>query len=87
VTGSDVGTAENPKFPLLNLFRDLIFPQVEELVRPGGRFSGYTPITQGGNAGPHNDGEYLRFVKEYCETRSWYWLGAASAPDAPYECA
>jgi hypothetical protein len=84
VTGSDVGTAENPKFPLLNLFHDFIFPQVEELVRPGGRFAGYTPIIQGNNAGPHNDGEYLRFVNEYCETRSRHWK--PQAPQMPHTC-
>jgi hypothetical protein len=41
------------------------------------------PIVQGDNAGLHsNDGEYLRFVKEYCETKSWHW--EPQAPQMPH---
>eukprot|EP00957_Ditylum_brightwellii_P114726 8748228-Ditylum_brightwellii.AAC.1 len=44
VTGSTEGTDSDPKFPLLRLFRDVIFPMTEDLVGDGGKFSGYIPI-------------------------------------------
>jgi hypothetical protein len=33
-----------------------IFPKVEGLVGPGGKYEGYKPVFQGDNAGPHIDG-------------------------------
>ena len=73
VTGSNEGSADNPKFPLLNAFRDNIFKKVEKLVGPGGDFEGYTPIFQGDNAGPHQDKPFMKFVTEYCEEKGWHW--------------
>ena len=41
VTGCSHGTLDNPKFPLKALFENKIFPDVEALVGPGGKFEGY----------------------------------------------
>jgi hypothetical protein len=53
VTGLDSGTSDAPKFALLDLFRDIIFPEIHWLVGPGGKYEGYIPVMQGDNAGPH----------------------------------
>jgi hypothetical protein len=73
VTGSKVGTADDPKYPLQNLFRECIFPMIELEVGPGGRYEGYIPIIQGDNAGPHEDGTYKKFVQDYCASKGWHW--------------
>jgi hypothetical protein len=52
VTGSDKGTLNNPKFSLLALFCDQVFPKIGKLVGPGGAYEGYLPVFQGDNAGP-----------------------------------
>ena len=51
VTGSDSGTASQPKFPLKG-----------RLVGPGGKYEGYLPVFQGDNAGPHEDTSYKRLL-------------------------
>ena len=48
VTGCSHGTLDNPKFPLKALFENKMFPDVEALVGPGGKFEGYVPIFQAG---------------------------------------
>ena len=40
VTGCSHGTLDNPKFPLKALFENKMFPDVEVLVGPGGKFEG-----------------------------------------------
>ena len=35
VTGSNKGTSDDPKFPLLNFFEHHTFPRIETLVGPG----------------------------------------------------
>ena len=40
VTGSSEGTSKDPKFPLLDYFKYAVFPEVEKLTGPGGRFFG-----------------------------------------------
>jgi len=82
VTGSDHGTSDKPKFALLDLFRDHIFPNVEKLVCAGGDYEGYMPVFQGDNAGPHQDKRYLSFVKDYCNRNSWHW--EPQAPQMPH---
>lgn len=82
VTGTDPGTADNPKFPLVNVFKHYIFPKVQELVGPGGKYEGYTPIFQGDNAGPHQEDAYLKYVTEYCDERGWHW--EPQAPQMPH---
>ena len=74
VTGSSCGTADDPKFSLVNYFRELIFPAVKDLVKVGGTFEGYTTIIQEDNARPHQEGTYKRWVEEYCEQEGWHWI-------------
>jgi hypothetical protein len=64
--------------PLLPIFSDTIFPIVESLVGPGGKYEGYKPVFQGDNAGPHIDAAYLAGIKGHCETKGWYWEPQAS---------
>lgn len=73
VTGSDEGSADTPKFPLMNAFRDDIFPKVQRLVGPGGKFEGYIPVIQGDNAGPHQDKTFFNFVTSFCREKDWHW--------------
>ena len=73
VTGSSEGTSKDPKFPLLSYFKYAVFPEIEKLTGPGGKFAGYTPIIQGDNAGPHTDAKYTKFVKEHCQSKGWFW--------------
>jgi hypothetical protein len=82
VTGSTTGTATDPKFPLKLVFSNCIFPQLDELTRPGGQYEGYKVVVQGDNAGPHQDAEYLRYVRGECETRGWHWK--PQAPQMPH---
>jgi hypothetical protein len=46
VTGSDTGTCRSPKYPMLPLFLDTVFPKVEALVGVGGRYAGYVPSSR-----------------------------------------
>ena len=73
VTGSNEGTSTNPKFSLLALFRDQIFPKIELLVGDGGEYEGYLPVFQGDNAGPHTDATFHTFVKAFCDSKGWKW--------------
>jgi hypothetical protein len=58
VAGSDSGTSDAPKYALLDLFRDIISPEIHRLVRPGGKYEGYIPLMQGDNDGPHEEATY-----------------------------
>jgi hypothetical protein len=82
VTGSDEGTSDKPKFSLMSLFREHIFPKVGELVKDGGRFAGYIPVFQGDNAGPHIDKTYHTYVRDYCKSEGWHW--EPQAPQMPH---
>ena len=73
VTGSSEGTAKDPKFPLLEYFKHGVFPEIERLTKPGGKFSGYTPVIQGDNAGPHTDAKFGNFVRNHCKDKGWLW--------------
>mmetsp|Transcript_31480 Transcript_31480/g.45865 ORF Transcript_31480/g.45865 Transcript_31480/m.45865 type:complete len:197 (+) Transcript_31480:1130-1720(+) len=55
VNGSEEGAYDNPKFSLKQLFETTIFPDVEKLVGPGGKYEGHKVIFQGDNAGPHRE--------------------------------
>ena len=64
------------------MFTDHIFPKIEQLVGPGGKYEGYTPIIQGDNAGPHQDATFLNLVKQHCAQKGWHWEPqAAQMPD------
>jgi hypothetical protein len=82
VTGSNPGTLDNPKFPLKGLFENKVFPDIEALVGPGGKFEGYTPIIQGDNAGPHAEAAFVEYVEGYCKMKGWHW--EPQAPQMPH---
>ena len=73
VTGSKEGTPTDPKFPLINVFRENMFKKVAMLVGPGENFVGYTPVFEGDNAGPRCDAVFYKYVTEYCEKMGWHW--------------
>jgi hypothetical protein len=70
VTGSDEGTSNNPKFSLLALFRDQVFPKIAELVGPSGAYTGYLPVFQ--------------LCQRLLRVEGME-MGAASATDAPLQ--
>lgn len=82
VTGSNSGTSSDPKFSLKELFEEVVFDAIAELVRPGGKYEGYTPIIQGDNAGPHQDAAFVNFCKHYCQEKGWHW--EPQAAQMPY---
>ena len=73
MTGSNDWTWDKPKFSLVSLFRDHIFPKVLDSVSEGGEFEGYLPVFQGDSAGPHIDASYHNSVTEYCASQGWCW--------------
>jgi hypothetical protein len=73
VTGSTYGTDSDPKFPLIKLFKEVIFPMMYNMVSPGEKYEGYIPIFQGDNAGPHQDAVFFSYVTEYCNKNGWKW--------------
>jgi len=76
VTGSTSGTSTNPKFQLLGFLRDVLFPQLQKIVGPGGPFEGYCPIIQWDNAGPHTDKTLVAFAETFCAAQKpvpWGW--------------
>jgi Transposase len=82
VTGSNTGTASDPKFALKDLFEETVFPAVEELIGAGGKYEGYLPVFQGDNAGPHVDSGFDSYVKGECGQRGWMW--EPQAPQMPH---
>jgi len=82
VSGSDDGCSSHPKFALLRLFVDVLFPMLELLVAPCGRFPGYTVVIQGDNAGPHVDATFSREVLRVCAPHGWHW--EPQAPQMPH---
>jgi len=83
VTGSNDGTADNPKFSLIRWFNELIFSNIAKLVDgPNAPFQGYTPVIQGDNAGPHIEGTFMKRMQEYCNERGW--LLEPQAPQMPH---
>ena len=82
VTGSDSGTSDNPKFSLMSLFAQVIFPRLQEITGPGGKYEGYVPIIQGDNAGPHQDTTFQQYMTSYCNQQGWY--SEPQAAQMPY---
>ena len=65
VTGSRLGTPDNPKFLLKGYFRKTILPIVGELVSPGEKYAGYNTIFQGKNSGPHEEDQNFFLERLY----------------------
>ena len=82
VTGSNEGTSDDPKFSLVRFFRLLVFLRILDLVKVGGDFEGYIPDIQGDQAGPHEEEEFKRFVKQWCLEHGWLW--EPQAPQMPH---
>ena len=53
VTGSDVGTASKPCFPLRKLWEYTLIPAIAQLVDSGGPCADAIVVVQQDNAGPH----------------------------------
>ena len=81
VTGSNAGTSDDPKFPLKGYFEHCIIEAIAELVGEGGKYEGYTPVTQGDQAGPHTEAGFTTWIKEEFERRGWMW--EQQAPHMP----
>ena len=68
---------------LVEIFlKESIFPQTKKLVQKGGEFEYAQVIFQGDRAGPHEDGEFRKFVDEYCDEMGWKWY--PQAPRMPH---
>ena len=82
VTGSNEGTKKDPKCSLLLVFKELIFPAIQNLVGPGKEYEDCHVIIQGDQAGPHEDGTFSQFVNNYCAEQGWTWQ--PQAPQMPH---
>jgi len=71
ITGSNEGTANNPKFSLLKLWTDLIIPALDELARElSTKLNNLVIIiNHWDNATPHKDKTLLKFINEQCAPR------------------
>ena len=82
VTGSALGTSKDPKFPLKPVFEHSVFPNLDDLVKPGGKFEGYTVIIQGDQAGPHEEDDFVRYMRLECSNRGWCF--EPQSPQSPH---
>lgn len=80
VTGADDGTSDNPKFALLSLFCDGLFPKIQALVGPAGEYEGYTLVIQGDNTGPHQEATFVDWCTNFCGSSGWL----PQAPQMPH---
>ena len=77
-TGSNEGTSKDPKFSLLQCFKHAVFPEIEALTRNGAKSFGHSPVVQGDNHRPHDDGTFKKFVEGHCLSNGWLWEPQAS---------
>jgi hypothetical protein len=78
VTGSDVGSATKPCFPLLNLWKYTLVPAIAQLLAPGAPCFGAQVIVQQDNAGPHVEEVYSAWMLAMFEELGWMY-----EPQAP----
>ena len=78
VTGSDVGSATKPCFPLLNLWKYTLVPAIAQLLAPGAPCEGAQVIVQQDNAGPHVEEVYSAWMLAMFESLGWMY-----EPQAP----
>ena len=64
ITGSSTGTTKNPKFCLLDWFKNIEIPACEELCRKVGTTQKTILRYQMDGAGPHQDGKLLEFIND-----------------------
>ena len=82
VTGSNYGTASQPKFPLMELWKTVLLPELDLLVKPGGPCEGAVVVHQEDNAGPHIDKTYKDWLQAEFNNRGWKL--EHQAPQGPY---
>ena len=85
VTGSTYGTASKPKFPLMELWTTVLFPELDALVKPGGPCDAAIVVHQEDNAGPHIDKVYKTWLQEQFDTRGWRLPGTPGTTGSVYE--
>ena len=78
VTGSDVGTATKPCFPLKRLWEFTLIPAIAQMVDVGGPCEGATVVVQQDNAGPHIEEAYSTWIHDMFDTLGWMY-----EPQAP----
>ena len=71
ITGSSTGTTKNPKFCLLDWFKNIEIPACEELCRKVGTTQKTILRYQMDGAGPHQDGKLLEFINDEFQKRGW----------------
>ena len=84
VTGSDEGTSNNPKFSLMALFHDQVFPKIAELVTPGGAYIVATCLSSKVTMQVlmlMEPSTPLCSVKAFCDSNGWKW--EPQAPQMP----
>lgn len=78
VTGTDVGTATKPCFPLKRLWEYTLIPAIAMLVDEGGPCEGAVVVIQQDNAGPHIEDGYRTWMLDQCDLLGWMY-----EPQAP----
>jgi hypothetical protein len=84
VTGTDVGTATKPCFPLKNLWLHTLFPAISQLVMKGGPCDGAQVVIQQDNAGPHIEEGYRTWMNFMCDNLGWMYEPQAPQGKAYY---
>ena len=82
MTGSNDWTLGDPKFSMKMIFKEIIFIQIKTLLSKGGEFGNISVIIQGGQAGPHENRVFRKFLDDYCNTKVWKWQ--PQAPQMPH---
>jgi hypothetical protein len=74
ITGSNPGTAKEPKFDLLSFYRDTELPRLDALCAEVAAVTGKSKVVvryQKDSAGPHTDGALNDFFTEEFQKRNW----------------
>jgi len=82
VTGSDQGTATDPKFSLKHLWEHALLASLDALTAEGAPANGAIVVFQEDNAGPHNCRVYREFLHNEFDKRGWKI--ELQAPQGPY---
>jgi hypothetical protein len=82
VTGSNYGTATKPKFPLMELWTTVLFPELDVHVKTSGPCEGAIVVHQEDNAGLHIDKTYKAWLQAEFDIRGWKL--EHQAPQGPY---
>ncbi len=73
ITGSDVGTATKPCFPLRKLWEYTLIPAIAQLVDTGGPCEDAIVVVQQDNAGPHIEANYSQWIRDQCDLLGWLY--------------